>query len=205
MKKIAIINYGLGNLRSVYNALEFIGADPFITENSQGLNQCDGAILPGVGAFGDGMEHLRDNGWVEAIHEYALEKQKPFLGICLGMQLLASTGTEHGDHAGLDLIKGKVVRLETGDRAARIPHIGWNSVNIAQGTKSYADSEDEQDFYFVHSYVFEPDESAVISGKCTHGKEFVASVEKDNIWGAQYHPEKSQKAGLAYLQNFLKV
>lgn len=205
MKKIAIINYGLGNLSSVYNALEFIGADPFVTEDHKELDQCDGAILPGVGAFGDGMAHLRDNGWVDAIHEFALEKQKPFLGICLGMQLLASSGTEHGDFDGLDLIKGTVVKLVTGDRSARIPHIGWNSVSGTDGKKSYVDIEDGQDFYFVHSYVLEPEDDAVVSGKCSHGKEFIASVEKDNIWGAQYHPEKSQKSGLAYLQNFLKV
>ncbi len=205
MKRVAIIHYGLGNLRSVYNAAEFLGAAPFIAEKPDELAGADYAILPGVGAFGDGMDNLKKGGWIAAISGHAVEKKKPFLGICLGMQLLASTGTEHGNHGGLDLIRGTVVKLSPPDKAIRIPHIGWNEVKVSEGAKTYQGIEKPHDFYFVHSYVFAPEEKTVVSGMSNHGQDFVASVERDNIWGVQFHTEKSQKAGLALLGNFLRL
>ncbi len=203
MTRIAIINYGLGNLSSVANALSFVGAEPFIAETPSDLDRADKAILPGVGAFGDGMKNLRENGWIEKIHDFTLVAQKPFLGICLGMQLLATTGTEHGDHQGLDLIKGTVIRLTSPDKSIRIPHIGWNDVKVREGTISYQDIAMPHDFYFVHSYALLPDDPSVVSATCHHGQDFVASVENENIWGAQFHPEKSQRAGLGFLKNFI--
>ncbi len=203
--RVAVINYGLGNLKSVVNAVEFLGSEVFIAEKPNGLNDASHVILPGVGAFGEGMQILRDDGWVTEIKRHAVNEQKPFLGICLGMQLLAAKGTEYGDHEGLGLIAGTAEKLTAPNRNVRIPHIGWNPVRAVAGSKTYEGLDGENDFYFVHSYVLKPEDESVISGLCHHGGDFVASVEKDNIWGTQFHPEKSQKAGLQLLQNFLKV
>lgn len=203
MKRVAIINYGLGNLRSVSNAFEFLGAAPFVAEAPETLKNADFAVLPGVGAFGDGMENLRGGGWIDAILEYAVEGKKPFLGICLGMQLLATTGTEHGNHEGLNLVPGAVVRLTAADKMTRIPHIGWNEVKTSPEARMYSGVPTPHDFYFVHSYVLAAYNKEVVSGRCHHGEDFAASVEQDNVWGVQFHPEKSQKAGLALLNNFL--
>ncbi len=205
MKRVAIIHYGLGNLRSVYNAFEHIGAEPFIAETPNDLKNADAAVLPGVGAFGDGMDYLNDNGWTPEILDYALQKQKPFIGLCLGMQLLATTGTEFGERPGLGLIEGTVIKLSSPDKNIHIPHVGWNNINVTPGKKMYEDIANPLDYYFVHSFYLQTNDNSVVSGTCRHGQEFVASVEKDNIWGAQFHPEKSQRAGLGLLQNFLKV
>lgn len=205
MKKVAIIHYGLGNIRSVYNALEHVGASPFIAENPSDLKDADAAVLPGVGAFGDGMDYLNDNGWTSEILEYATEKKRPFIGLCLGMQLLASKGTEFGERDGLGLIDGTVIKMISPDKNIRIPHVGWNNINVIQGKKMYEGISAPLDYYFVHSFYLNTDDNSVVSGTCHHGQEFVASVEKDNVWGAQFHPEKSQRAGLGLLSNFLKV
>lgn len=205
MKTIGIIHYGLGNLRSVYNAFEHIGAHPFIAESPEDLKRADAAVLPGVGAFGDGMDCLNNNDWTPAIIDYAVGQEKPFLGICLGMQLLATIGTEFGERPGLGLIKGTVVKLSSRDKTIRIPHVGWNNIEVNPEKKMYQGIASPLDFYFVHSFYLKTQDDTVISATCNHGQDFVASVEKDNIWGAQFHPEKSQRAGLALLQNFLKV
>lgn len=205
MKKVAIIHYGLGNIRSVYNALEHVGASPFVAKTPSDLKEADAAVLPGVGAFGDGMDYLNDNGWTPEILDYATVKQKPFIGLCLGMQLLASKGTEFGDRDGLGLIDGTVIKLTSPDRNIRIPHVGWNNIEAAPGKKMYEGIAAPLDYYFVHSFYLNTNDNSVVSGTCDHGQEFVASVEKDNVWGAQFHPEKSQRAGLGLLANFLKV
>ncbi len=201
---VAIINYELGNLRSVQNAIEFIGKEAFIAQSPMDLQNASHIILPGVGAFGEGIDILNKQGWSDAIKEHALNKAKPFLGICLGMQLLAKAGTENGDHSGLGLIDGIVNKLETNDKSIHVPHIGWNHVTAKSGSKMYRESKGA-DYYFVHSYVLKPTNEDIISGTCHHGQDFVASIESENIWGAQFHPEKSQKAGLQLLTNFLKV
>jgi len=199
---VAIINYGLGNLRSVYNAIQFVGGEAFIAAKPEELRNASHIILPGVGAFGDGIGILNDNGWTGEIVRQASEEGKPFLGICLGMQLLARKGTEHGDFDGLGLIDGTVIKLETGDRTLRVPHIGWNTVKIDRPGKMYEGIE-SADCYFVHSYVLETTDRNVISGTSHHGHDFVASVEYGNVWGTQFHPEKSQKPGLRILKNFV--
>lgn len=201
---IAIINYELGNLRSVENAVRFLGYDAVIAGHPGELEVATHIILPGVGAFGEGIGFLNERGWSDQIRAQA-KSGKPFLGICLGMQLLATTGSEHGDHAGLNLIPGTVRKLEAREPETRVPHIGWNVVRPVNEKKMYAGHETEQTFYFVHSYAFEPGDSGVISGLCNHGADFAASVEQGNIWGTQYHPEKSQKAGLAVLKNFMAL
>lgn len=205
MKRVGIIHYGLGNLRSVYNAFEYVGASPFIAETPADLKKADYAVLPGVGAFGDGMDYLNDNGWTPEILDYATVQEKPFIGLCLGMQLLASKGTEFGDRDGLGLIDGTVIKLTSPDKNIRVPHVGWNNINVAPGKRMYEGIAAPLDYYFVHSFYLNTNDNSVVSGTCHHGQEFVASVEKDNVWGAQFHPEKSQRVGLGLLSNFLKI
>jgi glutamine amidotransferase len=192
MVKTAIVNYGLGNLRSVANAVEAVGHEPYIAASPDMLDAADSIILPGVGAFGDAMRRLADAGWREELEKQVQEKGKPLLGLCLGMQVLASIGTEHGVNEGLGWIPGSVVRLPT-ERCPRIPHIGWNDVRFTGGARLYAELGESGVFYFVHSYVFQPEDPRVITGVCEYGGDFVASVEAGNIFATQFHPEKSQK------------
>lgn len=199
---IAIIDYGMGNLRSVTNALASLGYEAFIARHSDDLSRADKIILPGVGAFGDGMFNLRSLGWVEALEHEVREKGKPFLGICLGMQLLATTGTEHGVHEGLNWVRGVSERVAGNGSNLRVPHIGWNDTAFIKKDGLYNQLGDSHAFYFVHSYVLIPEDASVVTGVCSYGTEFAASVEVDNIWATQYHPEKSHKAGLGVLKNF---
>jgi glutamine amidotransferase len=203
-KNVAIINYGLGNLSSVLNALEFIEAKAFIAQTPDELKNASHTVLPGVGAFGEGMQHLNEQGWTQPIHDFAKADQKPFLGICLGMQLLADSSREHGNHEGLGLIAGKVDRMTKTDDI-RIPHIGWNATTFKEGSKTYENIESPDDFYYVHSYIFHAENDDDVSAICSHGQDFTASVEHENIWGVQFHPEKSQKAGLQILKNFWEL
>jgi glutamine amidotransferase len=204
MARIVVIDYGMGNLGSVCNALAAAGASPVVAHDPEALEGSDALILPGVGAFGAGMENLRARGFIPALRRAVLEHGKPFLGICLGMQLLADSGTEHGFHAGLGFVPGRVERLnlpENGD--CRLPHIGWNNLSIRRHDGLYADLPDGENFYFVHSYVFNADDPAVGSATCHHGVEFTASLEVGNISAVQFHPEKSHRAGLKLLGNWL--
>jgi glutamine amidotransferase len=200
----AIINYGLGNIRSVANAIETLNHEAVIADRPGMLESAERVILPGVGAFGDGMRSLSEGGWVDALEHNILKVGKPFLGLCLGMQLLASNGTEHGIHKGLGWIRGTVDRLRSTDDL-RIPHIGWNDVRFVRRDGLYAGQDESSVFYFVHSYVLQPEDPKVVSGVCSYGEEFVASIECQNIFGTQFHPEKSQKAGLAVLKRFLDL
>ena len=203
--KIAIIDYGMGNLRSVANAFNAIGYLASIVQNPNDLSQASHIVLPGVGAFGDGMKNLRLSGWLDILEREIIEKRKPFLGICLGMQLLATMGTEYGLHEGLNWISGTVKKIESNDPQIRVPHVGWNDVLFLKKDELYKDLGDSQAFYFVHSYVFDvKDKSSVVSGVTGHGIEFISSIEKDNIYATQFHPEKSQKIGLKVLENFIK-
>ncbi len=203
--KLAIIDYGMGNLRSVANAVEAVGGLATIVSEPARLREAERIILPGVGAFGRGMQNLRSGGWIEVLEEEVLGKRKPLAGFCLGMQLLADVGFEHGRHDGLGWIRGSVRRLETGDPALRVPHIGWNDTRLAKKDRLYRGLADSETFYFVHSFVFEPEDAAVVSGTADHGVRFVASVEAGNIVATQFHPEKSQRAGLMVIKNFLAL
>ena len=203
--KIAIIDYEMGNLRSVANAFDAIGYGASIVQNPNDLSQFSHIVLPGVGAFGDGMKNLRSSGWIDVLEREIIEKRKPFLGICLGMQLLATMGTEHGLYEGLNWISGTVKKIESNDPQIRVPHVGWNDVLFLKKSGLYKDLEDSQAFYFLHSYVLDiKDKSSVVSGLTSHGIEFISSIEKDNIYATQFHPEKSQKIGLKVLENFIK-
>lgn len=203
MSSICIIDYGKGNLRSVFNAVEALGAEAGIVNRPADLSRFTHAILPGVGAFGEAMAALRNDGWIDALNQHAMVEKKPFLGICLGMQLIAEKGTEHGDHEGLGWIKGTVTRLQ-GSQEVRIPHIGWNDVELAGSPMLYDGMQSGSDFYFVHSYALQPTDESCVTGWCHHGAKFVASIEAGNIHATQFHPEKSQKAGLHILKNFIR-
>lgn len=198
---IAIIDYGMGNLRSVFNAFQALGVPAGIVDGPAGLREATGVVLPGVGAFGDGMRNLGERGFIEELEKQVVAGGKPFLGLCLGLQLLGTKGTEHGDHAGLGWIPGVVDRLSVPD-ALRVPHMGWNDVRFVQPDPLFSELGETAAFYFVHSFALVPDDPAVISGVCDYGVEFVASVRRDNICATQFHPEKSHKAGLVLLRNW---
>ena len=200
--RVSIVDYGMGNLRSVANAFKALGGEPEIVTRAEQLAAADRIVLPGVGAFADGMRNLREGGWDEALEEEVHGKGKPFLGLCIGMQLLASLGTEHGETEGLAWIPGVCERLGNGN-GLRVPHIGWNDVEFTQPDGLYAGLDGADAFYFVHSYVLRPEDESVVSGVCEYGGPFVASVEAGNVRAAQFHPEKSHRAGLKMLANFL--
>lgn len=184
------------------NAFASIGAKVEIARSPEHLGAAGGIVLPGVGAFADGMIRLRTNGWIEALEREVVHEQKPCLGLCLGMQLMASRGTEHGDAEGLGWIPGEVVRLG-GDRSLKIPHVGWNDVKIVGESRLFKEMGEGGIFYFLHSYHLRLHDEKALVATCTYGDEFAAAVESNNLFGAQFHPEKSQKAGLKLLRNFV--
>ncbi len=200
---VGIVDYGMGNLTSVRNALLAMNCPAAILADPMEAAMASHIILPGVGAFGDAMCNLRDRGWVECLEREVRENGKPFLGICLGQQLLAAIGTEHGEHAGLGWIDGSVVRLNDNQGTTRIPHVGWNDVVVEHANGCYRGFEKPGVFYFVHSFVLQPTDSAVVDGWCDYDQRFVASLCRENIWAVQFHPEKSQKDGLRVLHNFV--
>lgn len=199
---VAIIDYTLGNLRSVYNAFAFLGAEPCIVHRPDELRQAGMIVLPGVGAFKSGMDALRRHGWIPELEEQVLRRRKPFLGICLGMQLLAEWGYEDGEHHGLGWIQGCAEPMD-GAPGFSIPHIGWNDVEFPGHSKMGEALQGAGTFYFAHSYVLRIPRGRYTMGWSRHAAPFAASIEVDNIWGTQFHPEKSQKAGLAVLKAFL--
>lgn len=202
--RVSIIDYGMGNLRSVFNAFRSLGGEPEIVTRPEQLADADRIVLPGVGAFADGMRNLREGGWDAALEQGVRRVGKPFLGLCVGMQLLASVGLEHGETEGLGWVPGVCERLENGP-GLRVPHIGWNDVAFTQREGLYAGLEESDAFYFVHSFVLRPEDDSAVSGVCDYGGPFAASVEVGNIRAAQFHPEKSHRAGLRLLENFLET
>ncbi|KZL94088.1 imidazole glycerol phosphate synthase subunit HisH [Clostridium magnum] len=199
---IAIIDYGMGNKYSVFNALKYLGIDCVITNKKEEIKKCDRIILPGVGAFGAAMEVLENSGLKQILDEEVIKEAKPFLGICLGMQLVAEHGYEKGHFKGLGWIKGEVIKLETNESNLKVPHVGWNDISIENSTPLLEGLSKEKAFYFVHSYVFKPEDKNEIIAVCNYGQVFTAALQKDNIFITQFHPEKSQKNGLAILENF---
>ena len=202
---IAIIDYDMGNLRSVQKGFERVGHQSVVTRSPQEISNASHVVLPGVGAFKDCMDNLKNYGLVEPILE-AIKSGKPFLGICLGLQLLFSESEEFGKHQGLNVIKGKVVRfsseLRTPNSELKIPHMGWNNIKIERRPPALKDVADGVHVYFVHSYYVVPEDDSIIATKTTYGIDFVSSIWKDNIFACQFHPEKSQKVGLKILKNF---
>ena len=199
---IVVIDYGMGNVGSVKNALDFLGVDSTLSRKEEELRRASHIILPGVGAFNDGMNNLKNFGLIPVLKEEVLKKKKPMLGICLGLQLLAEKGEEGGDHEGLGIIKGTVRRFRVDSKRFRIPHIGWNDVSPV-GDNILFNGISSTIFYFVHSFFLEPTNKDVIAATCSYGEEFTAAIREKNIFGTQFHPEKSQKSGLALLKNFI--
>lgn len=216
---IAVIDYGLGNLRSVSKALESVGAEVKVTNNPESISRAKAIVFPGVGAFYRGIENLKRLGILPSIFK-AIKEGKPFLGICLGLQLFFTESEEHGLHRGLGVIKGKVKkfvfsskRYALSDIRLKIPHMGWNKVKI-KATHFHRCSEskikifkgipDESYFYFVHTYYVKPEDKETIVATTEYGEDFVSVVNKDNVWGVQFHPEKSGDLGLKILENFCR-
>ncbi|MBH0192829.1 MAG: imidazole glycerol phosphate synthase subunit HisH [Nitrospira sp.] len=197
---IAIIDYGMGNLRSVSKAFEAVGHQAVVTRDVRVIGNASHVVLPGVGAFGDCMANINQYGLVEPIHA-AIQSGKPFLGICLGLQVLFSESEEFGPHKGLDIIPGKVRRFAAGP-ALKVPHIGWNQVHLQRTCPLFDGIADGAEWYFVHSYFVEPSDKHVAATATTYGISFVSSVWKDNIVACQFHPEKSQAVGLRLIKNF---
>ena len=201
---VALIDYGSGNLRSAEKALARAGAEVTVTADPETVAKAQRIVLPGVGAFGDCMAGLSAiPGMIEALEEAVLKRGAPFLGICVGMQLLASVGREFGDHEGLGWIEGEVVRLAPSDPALKIPHMGWNELAIARPHPVLAGIYPGANVYFVHSYAMHPAHPADTLATADYGGAFAAVVGRDNILGTQFHPEKSQAVGLSLLGNFL--
>ncbi|WP_426717385.1 imidazole glycerol phosphate synthase subunit HisH [Campylobacter coli] len=200
---IALIDYKAGNLNSVAKAFEKIGAKNFITQDPKDLQKADKLLLPGVGSFKEAMKNLKELGFIEALKEQVLVQKKPILGICLGMQLFLERGYEGGVCEGLGFIEGEVVKFEE-DLNLKIPHMGWNELEILKQVPLYQGIDNKSDFYFVHSfYVKCKDE--FVSAKAQYRHKFVASLQKDHIFATQFHPEKSQNLGLKLLENFARL
>lgn len=204
MVTVGIVDYRAGNIRSIENALDHLGVRFVAATSPDQFGKLTHIILPGVGAFGYCAQKLQASGMQEALEDWALVQGKPMLGICVGMQLLADVGLEMGEQAGLGWIGGEVTRITTDDPSVRVPHVGWNEVvfdlpfgEIAAGTAA--------DFYFDHSYAFHNPHRGETIATCVHGVPFVAIARRGNLIAAQFHPEKSQTAGLRFLQNFLDL
>ena len=203
MTRVAIVDYGLGNLRSVAGAVEKVGYEPVISNKAEDLERVDKLILPGVGAFGDGMANLHSLGLVESLTRLVIEEEKPILGICLGSQLLARESSEFGHHEGLGWIDASVTKIAAEDNGLRVPHVGWNQLVKTGDSVLFDGIGDDTLFYFVHSFVVNCQDTDLVIGECEYGARFTAAFQKGSIYATQFHPEKSQLDGLRLLKNFL--
>ena len=199
---IFIINYGLGNLHSVGKAVEFVGGEPVVTDDPEVIMRAEKIILPGVGAFADGMAGLESRGLIAPLLD-AAQNGSPLLGICLGMQLLFEESEEQGVHKGLGLLEGKVVFFKGSGR--KIPQIGWNQVRLQNDATLFAGIQNGDYFYFNHSYYCTPDNPGIVAAFTEYGISFPSAVERGNLFGVQFHPEKRQKLGLQILKNFVEL
>jgi glutamine amidotransferase len=204
---VAVIDYRMGNTRSVVKTLKAIGYDAVLTNDRQKLRDASHLILPGVGAFPDGMKNLHELGLVEIMNEEVVEKGKPFLAICIGIQLLGDEGMEHGGpHPGLGWIRGRVEPFTIDEKKYKVPHVGWNNISIVGDPLLFQDvHRPDPDFYFVHSFHLKATDPKDVIATCEYGETFVAAVQKNNIMGVQFHPEKSQKNGVQLLKNFMSL
>lgn len=201
--RVGIIDYGLGNLKSVAGAVEKVGYEAVITNEKKDLEKVGKLILPGVGAFGDGMKNLRQLGLVDLLNGLVLREKKPILGICLGAQLLSRESDEFGRHQGLGWIDASVQRIESNGTGLRVPHVGWNDLLPVKNSVLLEDIPQGALFYYVHSYHIVCATRDIVVAECEYGVKIAAILQKENIYATQFHPEKSQLYGLRLLKNFL--
>ena len=200
---IGIIDYDAGNMKSVEKALQFLGEETVVTRDREKLLSADHVILPGVGSFGDAMERLSEYGLIPVIHEI-VDAGTPFLGICLGLQLLFESSEESPGVRGLGLLPGKILRIPPAE-GLKIPHMGWNSLHFPRKGRLFKGLPEETYAYFVHSYYLQAEDPEIVAAETTYGVTIHASVEKDNLFACQFHPEKSSTAGLSMLKNFASI
>ncbi len=210
--KIAIIDYETGNLKSVSKALELASNNVLkrsnieIINSAKDLNNFDKVVLPGQGSFKQCFQSLNSiNGILDGLTDFVTVKKKPILGICVGMQLFSSFGDEDGGSDGLGWIKGKVKKISLKDLSLKLPHMGWNNIQISSNSKLLNGINNDSHFYFVHSYSFDVEEKKYVSATTSYSTEIVSAIEKENIFGTQFHPEKSQANGIKILENFVKI
>ena len=201
---IAVIEYGAGNLQSVVKALHFIGCDCTITSRKEELLQADGAILPGVGSFADAMDCMNRSGATEAVRSF-IDSGKPLLGICLGLQLLFDGSEESPGAKGLGILKGSITKIPSQNGALKIPHMGWNSLEICQHDGIFKGIPEDAYVYFVHSYFLKAEDDAIVAARTHYGVAIDAAVQCRNVIATQFHPEKSGKVGLQMLRNFVEM
>lgn len=200
---IAIIDYDAGNIKSVEKALQYLGEETCVTRNPEEILAAEKVILPGVGAFGDAMQKLHQYGLVEVIKE-VVNRRKPLLGICLGLQLLFESSEESPGVEGLGILKGKIVRFPE-DAGVKIPHVGWNSLQYPNSGRLFANVPENAFVYFVHSYYLKAEDPQIVTASAWYGTQIHASVEKDQVFACQFHPEKSSETGLQILKNFVML
>jgi glutamine amidotransferase len=203
--RVAILDYGMANLRSVQKAFEHVGCAAQVVTQPEQIDSCEKLVLPGVGAFADAVRWLREKNLVEPILRH-IDRGKPFLGICLGLQMLFEVGYEDGEHKGLGVLRGKCIRFDV-DRTKnlKVPHMGWNQLDVRNNSPLLRDLPRGASVYFVHSYHVVPSDASVIATTTDYGGSFVSSICRENVMATQFHPEKSQKVGLQMLGNFARM
>ena len=206
---VTIVDYKSGNISSVINSFKEVAKDKVnieVTSNLNKIKSCDKVVLPGQGSFKSCMDALNNiNGLIDTLHEFVITNKKPLFGICVGLQMFADIGYEETETKGLDWISGKVSKIDNQNGKYKLPHIGWNQIKIVKNGKILKDIENNSHMYFVHSYEFIPNDQSVVSATTDYSSNIVCSVEKDNIFGTQFHPEKSDKIGLKIIDNFLSL
>ena len=206
---VTIVDYNSGNISSVINSFKEVAKDKVnikVTADLKNIKSSDKVVLPGQGSFKSCIDSLNNiNGLVDTLNEFAIDNKKPLLGICVGLQMFADVGYEETETKGLGWISGKVSKINNQNEKYKLPHIGWNQINIVKDSKIYKDIENNSHMYFVHSYEFIPEDKNVISATTDYSSKIVCSIEKENIFGTQFHPEKSDKMGLRIVENFITL
>lgn len=203
MSRICVLDYGSGNIKSVYNLFSTVSDQVVVSNEALEITRATHLILPGVGSFGGAIRKIKEKLPLDVLEQVVLNEKKPFLGICVGMQILATSGKEFGDHFGLGWIKGIVEKINSNDLP--LPHIGWNSISSSLDSPLLYGLNKESEFYFVHSYAFSPENKRCVIANSVYGEKFCSVVQYENIFGVQFHPEKSQRAGIKLAKNFVAL